>query len=330
MLKVSVNLEDTAFARAFARGLSAEGRNLCFALTGDCSDETAFDLILTDREPKAHHHVQLVGHPDEAGIYDGPPYRIFRFEDARQVVSNLLYIYYRETGRNLEFAGDTRCKVLAFTSLSGGQPVTALALLTGELLDKHFGARCLYLNLCPIDGSKCFLPSGSSKGLLTLLYYLHQDKDFPLTSFIRQNLHVDHIDTNIYNPYFDELDSLQLHRLLKKVDDLGKYTYLIIDLGNHLSRRNQSLLAHAEEIVFVTGYLDRFPENFAEEAACIIEKHAAGKKVRRISLDRQQTDAETSLADLEETGLLDLSAMKDLQWEAGRLVHEMMEYREHD
>jgi len=330
MMNVGVNLEDTVFARALVRGLAAEGRNLYFALTDDGDIGVDFDLILTDREPENSYHVQLVKDPEESTFYDGPPYRIFRYEDASRIVSSLLFIHYRMTGRNLEFSDDIRCRILSFTSLSGSYSSTAMALLTGELLHKHFGCRCLYLNLCPVDGSKCFLPFGSSKGLLTLLYYLHQDKDFPLTSFIRQNLHVDYIDTNVSNPYFDELDSLQLHRLLKKVDDLGKYTYLILDLGNHLSRCNKSLLAKSEDVVFVIDDAACYPKSFTEEVGRMMEKFCTEGRIRQVSLERRQCNRDESETLLQENGLLDLSAMKEKQWEAGRLVKEMMEHKEYD
>ena len=327
MMKVGVQLNDADFAQALVRGLAVEGRNACFFLVEDTSEDMFFDLIMTDGDTGDHRTIQLVESADEEMIYDGPPYRIFRYQHARDLFRNLLYILHRETGRSLEFAGDVRCKTLAFVSLSGELDSTALALTTGEILYQHFGYRCLYINLCPIDGSKCFLPGKASKSFLTMLYYLSQEKDFPLLSFIRQHFHVDYIDTSISNPYFDEMDSIRLHHLLKKIDDLGKYTYLILDLGNHLSRHNKSLLARAEEMVVVVGDGRQLPKVFFDELMHLLEGLSTDAKIRKVSLEGQKsetTDAKTAFL---ENGLLDLSAMKYIRWEADRLVKDMMEQR---
>ena len=327
MMKVGVNLKDQDFARALVKGLAAEGRNIFFSLC-DLNDEAEdgdFDLVVTDRVMNAPHHIQLVKCSEAAECLDGPPYRIFAYEDARNFVSKLLHIYFLETGRNLEFSGDSRCKILVFSSLSACLDATALALATGEMLDRYFGCRCLYLNLCPIDGSKCFLPESSSKGLLTLLYYLSQDRDFPLTSFIKKSLHVDAIDTKTLNPYFDELDVALVRRLLKKIDDMGSYDYLLLDVGNHFSRGNKSFLSLAEEVILVTDRQDQIPAPFFHSVLRLLEEAGAGCYIRRILLEKDQSEGEM----LDDHSLLDLSAMKYIQWEAGRLAKNLME-RNHD
>lgn len=330
MMKVGVQLKDTDFARALVRGLSAEGRNLCFAFGDDFAGDEDFDLVLTDQAERSSRHVLLVTDPEETRIYDGSPYRIFRYTHARDFISSLLYILHHETGRNLEFVGDTCCKTLVFASVSGEPDATAIALATGELLYKHFGCRCLYLNMCPIDGSKRFLPDGSGQGFLTLLYYLSQEKEFPLSSFIRQYFQKDYIDISFSNPYFDELDSLRLHRLLKKIDELGQYTYLILDVGNHLTRGNKTVLAQAEEIILVSAEENRLPAPFFQKITGLLERLGGQGKVRLLSLDRQQYGESAPDTLLGEDGLLDLSAMKYIQWEAGRLVRDLMEQSDDD
>lgn len=325
MMKVGVQLDDGDFAQVLVKGLAAEGRNLCFGMVDDGVKVETFDLILTDRELEDRRFIQLVRTVDAEQIYEGPPYRIFRYTRAREFVNSLLYIFHHETGRNLEYPGDTRCKTLVFTSISGGLDATALALLMGEILYQHFGCSCLYLNLCPIDGSKCFLPGGNGKGLLTLLYHLSQEKDFPLSSFIRQHSYVDYIDTSIFNPYFDELDASRLHRFLTKIDDLGKYTYLILDIGNHLSRCNKSLLTHAEEIILVTGDRGQVPALFLSEVMHLLEQAGGETKIRQVFLEERKLETVESEGALQENGLLDLASMKYIQWEVGRLVKNMME-----
>ena len=223
-MKVGVQLADEDFARALVKGLAAESRNICFLMGSDDGIGAEVDLILSENPSGLRTEICLVNTSEEERIYDGPPYRIFRYRDAGAFVGNLLHIYYLETGKNPVLCGDVRCRILCFVSLSQGPEATALALMTGQFLHKHYGARCLYLNLCPIDGSKRFLPDHDSKGLLTLLYYLDQKKDFPLNPFIETGSSIDHIKTSLSNPYFDELCLEQLQRLLKKIDDLGIYT----------------------------------------------------------------------------------------------------------
>ncbi len=317
MMKVGIQLKDKDFARALVRGLASEGRSLRFVLPEDGYSEQEFDLILIDRECDGTKYVLLVSHPDEMRIFEGPPYRVFRYQDAKSFVSQLLFIYYRETGRNLEFVGEFRCKPLVFTSISGGPASTALALSMAELLDKHFGCRCLYLNLCPIDGSKKFIKGSGGRGLLTLLYYLDQEKEFPMTSFISKTLHVDHIDTNISNPYFDELHPLQLHRLLKKIDEMGTYSYLLLDIGNHLSRGNKQMLSQGTDVILVMEKEDRLPEPFFEDFLKLLEQLCDGGTIREVTLDPAKPEE-------------DPLSMKRFQWEAGRLVKSLMKSDEGD
>lgn len=329
MIKVGVGLEDRDFARNLVRGLATEGSDIRFSFLEADSSDAQWDLILTDGDCKERNFVQLVRTAEEARVFEGPPYRIFRYDHARHFVGSLRYIFHRESGNVGEFPGETSCKTLAFTSFSGGPQATALALMTGEILYRQFGCRCLYLNLSPLDMSKCFLPDGSEKGLLTLLYHLGQERDFPLSSFIRSYSQIDCIDTSLVNPYFDELDPVRMQRLLKKIDDLGKYSYLILDVGNHFSRCNKGLLAKADEVILVTQEDSRFPPYFLQQGTKVIEHFAADQSIRTIVLQGETAfDLETDPC-MTEDGRLDLSALKQVQWEAVRLVKNIMEQK-HD
>lgn len=330
MMKVGIQLDDLDFGRAFVRGLATEGRNICFSLLDDALTMDDMDFILTERDMDDTKYICLVKSEAEERIYEGPPYRMFRYQHACDFVKGLFYIFHRETGRVLEFSGDIRCRILAFVSMTGSVENTALALLTAERLYQHFGSRCLYLNLCPLDVSKCFFPEGRSKGLLTLLYHLSQENDFPLSSFIKQHSYIDCIDTSISNPYFDELNSKELHRLLKKIDDLGKYTYLILDMGNHLSRCNKSLLSKAEAVIMTLDEKYLLPDCFFQEVCRIVEHVSEGVKLKKIFLDCRALEKVTSDVKLREHELMDLSAMQYIHWEAGRLAKEIMEQSDVD
>jgi hypothetical protein len=132
-----------------------------------------------------------------------------------------------------------------------------------------------------------------------------------MSSFISKSLHVDHIDTNISNPYFDELHPMQMRRLLKKIDEMGTYRYLLLDFGNHLSRGNKALLAHGADVVLVTEQEDRLPEPFFEDFLNLLEQICDGGSIRQVILETPKPEEEPL-------------SMKRYQWEAGRLVKVLM------
>lgn len=330
MLKVGIQLNDRDFSRALARGLTVHSRNIYFVVLEEGDKDDDLDLILSDRQRDGNSnlYVYLSCSPEEEHIYDGPPYILFRYKPADRFLGDLLFIHYCLSGKNMEYIGDSHCKILVFASLSGGMDATALSLATGQLMYKHFGQKCLYINLCPIDGSKRFLPEGTGKGLLSLLYYLEQKKDFPLSSFIAESQHIDYIETTISNPYFDEMVPALCHHLLKKIDQLGRYEYLILDIGNHLSRGNKELLPYGESLFYVVSGGDCLHSSFLSKSSTMLEAFAGDTPVHAISLEIKPAECEE--LHLLENGLLDLSAMKWVWWEAGRLVKEIMESVNHD
>lgn len=115
-----------------------------------------------------------------------------------------------------------------------------------------YGAKSLYMNLCPLDDSRKYLEEEGEESLLKLLYYLEQDRAFPLGSFITETEEIDYVNTGVINTYFNEMRPLLMERFLKKMDSLGKYDFLILDMGNHLCRENKKLLAGADCAVLIS------------------------------------------------------------------------------
>ena len=279
IIRVGIWLDDAHFAHALSMGLARTCRRMIFTLMTGLEDGQDCDLILTAEEMDDPRGIVLVRDENEVNIYGDPPYRVYRYKESDHLINDLLFVYFNLTGKNLEFIGNTKCKLLAFASVAGGCGCTATALSVGQMLHRMYGGKCLYLNLCPIDDSKKYLPEAGSDGLRNLLYYLDVGKDFPLASFIVQTDRVDAIRTSQINAYFDELDLKLLRRLLKKIDDLGQYSFLILDMSNHLSRSNKQLLTQASQIILMYQEQEMVPENYFDDLIGEIRDLAGGNPV---------------------------------------------------
>jgi len=224
----------------------------------------------------------MVRDAGDENIYGEPPFRVFRYKESHRLVNDLLFLYFKLSGKNIEISGDTKCRVLVFCSVSGGCGCTATALTVGQMLYRLYGCKCLYLNLCPIDDSKKYLKKGGEKSLLSLLYYLDVEKDFPMGTFIMQEEDVDYIQTNVMNSYFDEIQPKILNRLLKKIDDMGKYSFLLLDMSNHFSRTNRQVLSRCEQVILMHQERDRISESYYAIVSEAIKKLADRKRIIQV------------------------------------------------
>lgn len=328
MIRVGIWLDDTHFAHALSMGLARACRKMTFTLMNGLEAGEGCDLILTSEELDDPRVVVMVRDEERVNIYGSPPYRVYRYKESHHLINDLLFVYFKITGKNLEFIGDTQCKVLIFASVSGGNGCTATALTVGQMLYKLYGCKCLYLNLCPIDDSKKYLPAGGSSSLLNLLYYLDVEKDFPLGTFITQSNSIDYIHTNMVNSYFDELNLTLLNRLLKKVDEVGTYPFLLIDVSNHLSRNNKQLLAQASRIILLYQGQEFVPETYFSAMTEEIEKIAQGTEIIKVKNFAEEFDADDQFAFVfsRETE----GNPSHFQLEAGAIARKIMEDGIHD
>lgn len=274
-LKVGIAMKDGSFAAALVRGLSREAGNMLFTILCEPWKTENFNLVLTDFE---------ADEISDAGLNEGECIRltsaeegedaedIFKYEDCRTLVNRMIYIFYERTGRVAEYRGNSSYRVIVFGQVSGGCGATSAALGTAAMLGTIYGARCLYLNLCPFDDSKRYIEESHKEGLVRLLYHLHRDEDFPLESFIGESEFVDSFMTGVINKYALEMDGVMFNRLLKAVERLGRYDYFIVDVGNFLHRTNLKLLEAADCLVLLCreeagqrpAYMDRIYEEIEQ------------------------------------------------------------------
>lgn len=262
VIRVGIALDDRCFARALVRGLARECKAMMFVLL-DGEEQPDCDLILTSQSSEEKHVVQLVRLCGQDRL-EQPPFRLYRYYDSRRMVESISFIYYRLTGVAVDYHTDEQCKVVLFAAGAGRCGTTVTALAVSRMIWKLYGKRGLYLNLCPLNDSAKYLSCDGEERFLRLLYYLDTEKDFPLDSFIRSEEEMGYIPAPLVNPYFHEVDAEVLRRLLEKLKTAGQYDFLVLDVGNHLERRNTELLYKADAVVFLWDDRAIFPGKYAE------------------------------------------------------------------
>ncbi len=340
LIKVGICLDDIHFAHALSIGLARSCKNMTFSLMDGPDEYDEFDLILTSDSSVHPKEIMMVRDMAEVNIFGDPPFSIYRYKESQHLINDLLFIYFRLSGKNLEYVGDAECKILAFASASGGCGCTLTALSVGQMLYKMYGCKCLYLNLCPIDDSKKYLQTESGNSLLNLLYYLEVQRDFPLGSFISQTETMDYIHTNLINSYFDELSLTLLRRLLKKVDEIGIYSFLLVDMSNHFSRNNKQLLAQASQIVVLYQERDCISQVYFSRLVDELNRISQPNSlimVKNFAENYADGDegilclsSERSLPSIGDDGLINLQSFGHIQHDAECLAMKIIEGNQDD
>ena len=270
-IRVAVCIRDDAFAVALARGLARESRNMQIRV----GETRGSQLILYDTasvpDPIPEHGVIL---SKDQGSCDYSKRTLFLYEDSRVLVNQLIYIYFDLTGRMAEYRHQLQSKVIAFASLSGGAGVTSLAVAAGRMFDLIYGSRCLYLNLKPFDDSCRYLERNDDGSLMKLLFHLERSDEVPLKAFIREGEGVDLLMTNAWNQHVQDLTEERMERLLSQIDDLGCYRYVLLDIGNHLSRQNMERIRTCDCLVLVTPYSEGQKQVVVQQAEDVLRNLA--------------------------------------------------------
>lgn len=251
-LRIGILMTDRIFARALAAGLARECRSMAFQILDSAEAGQELDMVLTsvsENGPEGERVVRLVRDPEEACITGPPPYGVYRYQESQNMVRELIQIYFELTGRMIPYREKRRCRLISFVAGGGGWGTTSTAISVCRMLQRIYGSRCLYLNLCPVDDSKKYLKQEGSADLMKLLYYLQQDRSFPLDGFITATEELDYVNTRLLNCACDEMDGALLARFLKKAEETGAYDFVAADMGSHLTRRNRRLAEQSDIVV---------------------------------------------------------------------------------
>ncbi len=318
IIKVGICMEDNDFSTAIARGLAMAGRRMEIHVLHDRDNEELMDLILSDKKSNDVHTLYLSESNEEELYLQKGPYSIYRYSDSIQMTDAIYYLYFKLTGKVVRGRENNHCHLIEGISISGGAGVTMTLISMAKMIYRTYGSRCLYLSLSPFniriyDGK--LVKDGS---FLKLLYYLGEEREFPIKSFITETEEVDYLAAGIFNSHYGEFNLDFLINLLKKIDMEGKYDFLILDIGNHFTTETISLLEVAEGVLFVRGrnegkLQDYFP-NFSRE---IKEWEQGGTICEVLSMSE---DGENKFSDFEVSITETFNLNENYGTEIGRIV----------
>ncbi|MGN0733972.1 MAG: hypothetical protein ACI4LC_07355 [Emergencia sp.] len=249
IVKVGLCLDDRDYAEKLAEGLSREYKGLQIYLLDDLKGISGLDLILASRW-NGQSNVVEAGCDMQEEQLESEPYRLCIYKDCPNMINDLLYIYFKLTGKVCRYIGENICRTVAFCSTSGSCEVTRTAVETGKYLYRVFGSRCLYINLCLVDESHDILHHEEGS-LLKLLYYISNSVDFPVGRFISEGTEIDCLKTGVINSYSDEMTPEIFEKLLVRIEEQGIYDFVLLDIGNQFSRTNRRLIAEMDHIILM-------------------------------------------------------------------------------
>ena len=249
IVKVGLCLDDKDFAEKLAEGLSREYKGLQIYLLDDLKGISGLALILASRW-SGQANVVVAGCDMQEEQLESEPYRLCVYKDCPNMINDLLYIYFKLTGKNCRFVGENICRTVAFCSASGSCEVTRTAVETGKYLCRVFRSRCLYINLCFVDESHEII-NHEDGSLLKLLYYVSNSVEFPVGRFISEGTEIDCLKTGVINSYSDEMTPELFEKLIVRIEELGIYDFVLIDMGNQFSRTNRMLIEELDHTILM-------------------------------------------------------------------------------
>lgn len=112
--------------------------------------------------------------------------------------------------------------------------------------------------------------------MLSLLYHLNAGDDVPLCKFISSQEGVDHIRGQRDNRVAAEMTNAEMKRLIRMIDKMGEYDYVIFDVGNHIGTLAGFLMDRADVKVVVK------PKEGTEDDFCVCDHDEADDASARV------------------------------------------------
>lgn len=279
IIKIGICQDEDGFAQALAKGLSRESRAIIFRILRSVEEGEDCQLILSFEKVRDQRLVYLSEDSNANSQIEEPPYQIFRYEDCQTMVKHLLFIYFSMTGKVINYGTGRTCKILISMAECGGAGATSLAISLGRTLFALYGYKCLYLNLCPINDGNKYFANPQFNPMIKLLYYLDADKPFPFESFISSADELDYINTDILNQHLHDLSPEIMEKLFWRIEQLGLYQYVIVDVGNHLTRENLKLMEDAEYTLYLRHRKRKQSRDLRERLLADVKKRTIAGKV---------------------------------------------------
>lgn len=180
---------------------------------------------------------------------------ICKFQKADLIYKQILSIYSENAGNvsGLKL-NDEACRVVAFTSPSGGTGSSTMAAACAMRYAAQ-GKKVLYLNLEKFGSADCFFKAEGQFDMSDVIFALKSKKtnlSLKLESCVRQ----DHCGVYFFAPAKLALDMLELgaeeiNRLLSELEVTGSYNCIVLDLDFALSKDMLSIYRQAHGIAVV-------------------------------------------------------------------------------
>ena len=244
VIHIGIELKDSDFAIALARGISRQGGDFQIHL----ENPRECDVLLTDRpgsEKKNDGKVILLTEK-RPGAQDSP-YSSYKFEDSREIMRKIICIANKDMEGEADLAttsAEASCrtrgkmKVIGFFGSGGGCGVTSSMLAISKSIEAGFGKRTLYLNMQSLDTSWDYFRDSSGKNSQELFFALEEMKFFNLSKFIIPGS-PDRIVRGRIDNFMESASCGDIEKLICTVDKADKYDYLFIDFGCDFSKRNR-------------------------------------------------------------------------------------------
>lgn len=159
-----------------------------------------------------------------------------KYQPAEEVVRSLLQIYLEVADTPLPKLG-SGCKsfFIGFYSPVHKSMQTSLALAMGQILSKEHSV--LYLNFEPCAGIGELLPNMQTLDLADVMYFLNTEKEkfrIRLQTICRHLGALDYVPPMKSGQNLLSITVADWMSLLQKIEDLGEYEYVILDLSECL------------------------------------------------------------------------------------------------
>ena len=191
--------------------------------------------------------------PLPAAYRDSTPIR-FRIPSCRadQMERELSLLYGELTGAPCP--GKERKDIpslVAFCGLSGGAGTTFLALAAGQMLDRIYGTKTIYLSLCAGDDSDLFCGEGPETvySLNHVMYRMGEGRDVPLGPLVQENLFLRRFVFRRTGRDIGGITQEQLRRFLQETAKQLEPDVVVMDLGHGISEGTGRILSLADCIV---------------------------------------------------------------------------------
>lgn len=215
---------------------------------------------------------------------------ICKFQKVELIYKQILSIYSEKAGNVSEIKlGEDTCKIIAFTSASGGSGSSSVAASCAAHHAKK-GMKTLYLNFEVLGSSDIFFSGEGQFDMSDIIFSIKSQKTnlaIKLESCVKQ----DASGVYFYSQPKIALDMMELNeeeiiRLISDVRIAGTYNYIILDLNFSLNNSTRKILRQAHTVVLVGDGSENSNNkmNNAYLALSMLEANEEQPLVNRISI----------------------------------------------